>query len=630
MNTSSLKRNLAHVGTNIHYAGASLGSSMKLKFSGGDFDADNDLLHNFRHDVKQIIRAVKFVEKQTERTAASYWPQLFKATARSARNLLALVGEESLAFKDIDRFYDQFDELQMTSEAVVVHPKERQHLVASIHYELVNYLATIDGLQTRVVQLAEAHAAQVKVRTLALVSHMKHILKALKARDKHQARMAKVAWKAERLAKKTAPLSTSEQNDLDSYQLQLGEASDQFASVNTKLKTIAPETLSLVEEFVDELVKWDMCHHRHILDEISSTLRYFAVFHGYVNSKRANSEEEQELIISYDHIIDQWETSCTPARLLIESFVQTIYSKNPELLDEQVDDQDKSLKLSKAWTLVALKVTEKLHVVKAKDKQNGIFTLDSIADPLRSYAKFEDLSLNVSETYHPRKVLEYDQVYPDIPSKPTPPPLPPRDEFHRIHPVYSPTITSTPSNVHINMSTDSLDSIHSDTELSLNTAGSDSDSDADSELSSILLTGNHGVDSAEKQLIRIYNSSKNDITEAPIDTSNWINLDRYKEGTDLFDDRNTASYQLHGLNKFFQKILKNAEKNPEKKILVAKKDFEGIQPGDLSFAEGDEVEVLFDLQSVAHSYNEKGQNWLVAAAGTEPTRRIGFAPNTYF
>ncbi|SGZ51740.1 CIC11C00000003750 [Sungouiella intermedia] len=628
MTTEKFKLGFAHVGSNIHYAGLSFGSSVKNKFTGkNDVSVDDDLIAAFEHDVKQIITAMKFLEKQSRHMALKFWPYFFKNATNSAISLQQLVGEDSLTFDDIQMYYDEFDRLQLTSETVLVHPKERQIVIPSIQYEISNYLVTIDQLQTKVVHLAESNAKYLKSRIEALITHLKHVLKVIKARKSHRAKCDKLEWKTDRLTKKKTPLTDAEQRDLSRLETQLSSAKALHDNISDRLKKVIPECLLLVEEFVESLTKWIICNQSKIYQEIERTIRYFAVFHGYADS------EKDEAGKSYERIIDEWETSNTALRLQIESFLKTIYDKNPQLLDEEVDNNDKTLKISKAWTLMAQKVTEKLHKVKPQDTQNGIFTNHTMADPLRSFTNYCDVSMNVSETYHPQRVLEYSEVHPTMPHIRTPPPLPPRNDSRSIPlPLNSPAGSITPV-IGLGAFAD-VDAINSDSEISLlSSSDSESEGTTVSEVSSILLADDVTPDKAERQIIKLYNFSKNEITEAPLDISLWVNLDKYSNHNDVFDNKNTISYKLHELNRFFQKALDHAKESSdgqERKIVVAKRDFRGVQPGDLSFSVGDKVEVVFDLQSVSATYNNDGKNWFVGTTGDVPHRRIGFAPNTYF
>lgn len=652
--TEKLKLGLAHVGTNIHYAGSSLGSTVKHKFTGHkDTSIDDELIGAFGHDVKQIMTAMKFLERQTHRMAANFWPYFFKSTINSAWTFQQLLGEDSLSFKDIQVYYDEFDRLQLTSESVLVHPKERQLLIPSIQVELTNYVATMDQLQARVYYLAHTNAKLVKIRTEALRTHLKHVMKVIKARSKQKAKCDKLEWKADRLAKRKTPLSDLEQKELTLLETKLSSAKALFDNVNERLKKVIPECLLLVEEFVEELTKWIICNQNQIYEEIERTLRYYAVFHGYVStvkdrqgSKESTKSDEgaasresvpskdtQSDCKTYQQIIDEWETANTPTRLQIESFIKTIYDKDPQLVDKEVDDSDKTLKIAKAWTLMTLKVTEKLHKVKASDIQNGVFTNQTMADPLRSFTKYSDLNMNISETYHPHKILNYDEVHPAGTETRKPPALPPRNDSRPIPlPVNSPGSPVTPI-IGLGFSAESY-SLKSDSELSLSSiSDTESESGTTSEVSSILLADDTSPDRTERQIIKLYNSAKNEIKEAPVDTSLWVNLDSYYKQRSVFDNKNTISYKLHELNNFFHKALEHATESSntlEKKMLEAKKDFEGANPGDLSFAAGDKIEVVFDLQSVSLTYNNDGRNWFVGATGEPPHRRLGFAPNTYF
>lgn len=631
MNKENLKRGLANVGSNIHYASSNLGSSVKNKITGhSDLTSDDELINSFEHDLKQVVKAMKFLEKQLVQMATKFWPYFFKSGMNLAKLLLQLVGEDSLKFKDMDKLYDEFDRLQLTLETVSVHPKERQFTIASNDEELLNYLAALDQLQGRVVFLADLHSKQLKGKTRSLTTHLKHTLKVVKARNKYKEKCAKLEWKSNRLAKKKSPLTGTEQKDLTALQTQLAATAGVFENANERLKKIAPELLALVEEFVDDLAKWIICNQTQITKEIGEAMRYYAVFYGYCGT--TTSQKTEDLLSTYDEIIDVWEVQGTNVRLQVESFIKTIYEKNPDILNKEVDDKDSRLKVAKAWTSVTLKVKEKLHTVKPEDVQNGIFSDHMISDPLRSYLKYHDDNMNVLDTYHPHKVLDYTEVHPDLPLVLSPPPLPPRDDNHQIAlPVASPSM-STPLNRRSSFSSDTLESIHSDLELSLASADSDLESDLETSLSSLLFTETSTFDKAERQIVKVYNLAKNEIKLAPEDFTNWRNLDRYNR-TDAFDNKNTVSYKLQELTGFFQKALDHTEKTKAtqgKQVLVAKRDFAGAEPGDLSFSKGDKIEVVFDLQSVSLSYNEDGRNWFVGTTGQGTQKRVGFAPNTHF
>lgn len=68
----------------------------------------------------------------------------------------------------------------------------------------------------------------------------------------------------------------------------------------------------------------------------------------------------------------------------------------------------------------------------------------------------------------------------------------------------------------------------------------------------------------------------------------------------------------------------------EKTVKVAIHDFSGIEPGDLSFKQGDKIEVLLDFQNIDTLYSSDGVNWVVGLSRVDENNyRIGFVPNTY-
>lgn len=96
-------------------------------------------------------------------------------------------------------------------------------------------------------------------------------------------------------------------------------------------------------------------------------------------------------------------------------------------------------------------------------------------------------------------------------------------------------------------------------------------------------------------------------------------------------DTSSVTYKLEQLNKFFDKILNYTDSTQiERKILQAKYNFAGVEPGDLSFNGGDQVEILFDFQAVDSLYNSSNENWLVGMIKSEQNCRIGFVPSNYF
>lgn len=630
MGEDLLKKNVASIGSNIHHVGASLGSSLgssvKKITRHKDFDADEELIDHLEHDIKQSRKALSFLVAQSDRMAKNYWPHLFKTSIKITKFFLHLLGDDSLRFKDIETYFDEFDNLQTTTELFRVHPKERQFVIPSMQFELHNYLASMEQLQNRVLWLSEMHARLLKLRVNQMLVSLKHILKFIKSRNHQKDSYNSLCHKTEKIMKKRTPLDEKEQHELSALEIKSKEAHTIFQNTNDKLKVVLPESLLLLEEFVDLVTKWTLCHQKEVYEEVDKTLRYYSVFHGFVSLKLEDAEVPEKLIQTYETIMDQWETTITPVRLQIESFLLVIFDKNPNRLDEEIDDKDKSLKASKVWSAMSLKLRDKLHHVKTKDSANGVFTDYIMADSIQSYIKYQNPNVNLSETYHPSKMIDISKVHISVPEKRTPPPLPPRDHHPMSLPVIgSPIMLTTPPSSFGHKSTDSFDSIHSESELS---PASESEDSSLVDVPTVMVSDST-PDRSERSVAKLYNSSKNEISEVPITTTKWRNFDQYMPGKDVFNETNTISYKLLELNKFFLRALAQVEKTDGKTVLIAKKGFEGAEPGDLFFKEGDEVEVLFDLQLVSTSYSNDGRNWFVGSTGTA-NRRVGFAPNTYF
>lgn len=623
MNKEKLQKNLANVGTNIQYAGSSLGSSLKHKLTGHkEHDAESEMIDQCDHDLKQLIKGLQYLKKQVLRLAAKHWPDLFKMSLKTAKVLIVLLGEKSLTFKGIDEFYDRFDALQSSAESFVVHPKEKQFFVPSLQQELFNYLATMAQLLERFVTLGETHAKKVGAKVDPIVRHIKHVRHAIAARNKQRAKCDKLQWKTDKLAKKSL-LSDKELREFEELERRLDFETGIYSNIHSRLKTVIPEFLALADEFVEKLTAWFICHQYQLYKEMNSALEYYATFYGLL-AKSADEDDPSGLLAqSYNKIIEDWESQATPVRLQTESFLSVIYNKNPELLNEEITDKDKRLTINKAWTQVKEKATTKLHKVKAADRGTGIFNEYSEADPLVSFAKYNDPQQNKSETYHPSRVLTQEELYATPSETQTPPPLPPRDENHRINmalPMLFLTPLTTLSSVDLTL--DSSDSLSS---LELMSLHSDSDTESDTfstePTTEVKTAAERGSAVSERIIAEMYNAKKNDITRAPETHPDWP----VSKATAI-DEKSSVSYKLIQLTAFFDRAMRLAESQTDKRSVVATKDYEGVNPGDLSFKQGDKVEVVFDLQSLGVAYNPDGANWFVGSVGL----RVGFAPNTHF
>lgn len=570
------------------------------------YSVDDELLSRFSADIKQCMLAFQFLVALHDKLALKYWPDVLASAQAAARLLLAVLGEDALHFDLLALMYSQFDLLQSRLELVKVHPKERDLALPALHLELVSMCSLLDHLAGEVLPLAAAFAKEIKLRVLLIMVHLKHIRASIKARLAVQKKCAKLEKKVEKLEK--APTSDL----LADARLAYEREAAKLEAYTSKLKASLPESLLLIEEFTDTLTKWAVCHHEQLYGKVARAFLYIAQFHGHIAKDPPLTEA----------IVDQWEMDATPARLRIESLLSAIYERNPDLLNEEIDGEDKTLKLSKMWALMTTNKKVKRHSVKPQDHVSGIFNDHLMADPLVSYAKYSDAALNASETYNPTKVVHVKAIA-EPPARPVPPPLPPRDLTHSIL-LKSPQTPSSPfadwSSSYVPPS--SLATTVSpleETQSELSLVSDDSDSASVSLDTLVPDLGGKG----QEKYVRFYNSQKNEITEAPLLPSQYSDMD-FTPSSSFLDPKNSATLKLFELNSFFEGLLSSGQK------LTATAAFGGQEAGDLAFQEGDEVEVLFDLQLDILSFDPSGNNWFVGAVEHSGVRRVGMAPRNYF
>lgn len=601
------------MGTDIHYAGSSIGSSIKQEVAGKKLsDVDLDLIDQCDHDLKQLSKGIQYLVKQNDRIVTKYWPHLFLASIKTTKVLFSLLGENSLNFENIDEYYEKFDEIQANTESFLVHPKEKQFSIPSLLEELRNYLSTVTQTLERFKYLSKVHANRVLSKVDPLLIQIKHIRQAIAAKNKQKAKCDKLQWRRDKLAKKSVKID-KEAQEFDQLERKLGIENDVYYNIQTRLRSVIPESLSLIEEFVEQLTSWFIFHQHQLYEEIKMALKHFSTFHGFVSQFAGKNDK---MILEYDEIIEEWEVQATPVRLRAESFLRVIYDRDPRRIDEDIDDKEHMLLMSKTWSSVKNKVTTKLHKVSAIDNKIGVFGEHVVADPLVLFKKYYNTLINMSEVYHPSRTLTKKDLVVEPQETSRPPPLPPRDESHRIN-LWQLQGTDSPAafprvDFH-RISEDADESITEDL-LSLK-------SELESEtgaLSTELTESDCGI--AERILISIYNSRKNDITRAPETHKGWQDLKPVKE------EKSSISRELMRLHEFFEEAIKQADERGEKKVAVATDSFDGEQPGDLSFREGDTVEVILDLQLLGATSNTDGKNWFVGMR----RKRIGFAPNTHF
>lgn len=133
-------------------------------------------------------------------------------------------------------------------------------------------------------------------------------------------------------------------------------------------------------------------------------------------------------------------------------------------------------------------------------------------------------------------------------------------------------------------------------------------------------TTNEGLD---RSLVKIYNLSKNSIQESPFILNNALYEIQPSSHRDpiLFDETTSISYRIWKFNKFFDELENRTHIS---KDAIAKYDFKGDKPGDLSFKKGDKLKIIFTFID-----EHENDNWLVGISETDGLKRKGFVPSNY-
>lgn len=596
------------------------------------YSIDYELLTLFSKDVKAAIPAFEFLASQANRIATKSWPRLFKSCRKIVLILIDTIGDESLQFEDMNRFYAQFDSLRTTSEALTMHPKERNFSVPSVQVELENYKIALDHLEARVVELAVIHADQLKLRIAIIVTQLKNCRKSIAYRDQLGKRVSKFEKKIRSMTEKNAMLDVQKRAELAGLEASLEITKGAYDTESTNLKLILPEFLALVEEFLETVTQWTVSFHRLQIHEVKSALEYIKVFHGFQNTKSSSGSDD------YVDIVDQWESDVTSTRLQLESVLQIIFNKNPNRIDEEIDEKDGSLKASKLWTQMSQKMTHRLHKIKTDNIQSGIFDEDVLADPLISFSKYNNHKANLLELYHPSKTINEEDIYVPAKDVPAPPALPPRDLSRKLlfspnmeapSPVFRSGFSPADNGLHRSQSQDSIASASTNSEIMATL----SDSDESASHSDFLdrLPDINRSERSTQLLIKQYNSAKNDITECPILPSKFDSDAFRKSCLMQFEPEHSVSSDILKIYSFFNRAMNLAQKSTKHdKVVVAKRTFVGQNPGDLSFSEGDKIRVIMDLQDDIMTYNPFLGNWFIGATENAEVQRVGFAPTNYF
>lgn len=577
----------------------------KIRHHHLQFSNEDELINHYRDDLSGAISGLKFLVAQMHRLSKYHWARLLALNVKIAQTFMDLIGEHSLQFKDIDKYYHEFDEWQAEETIPTVHPKERQFLIESVNHQLSNYMVTMKQLQGRVVGEWDFYAELVKIRVGEMVGYLKQLIQLIKKRNKKRSKYDKFHGKVDKLMKKTVELDDKERKQLDKLDKELLEAGRQFSRANDRVKAVLPHALALLDEFVENVTKATLCKQLDLYRDIDDCLQYFGSFQGLMDRKEAAPHIPQ-----LETVCDLWDQAATPTRLQIESFISIIHNKRPELLDTEIDSEDKKLKIASTWTKVTDKAVEKNHIVKAKDAKNGVFIDYLEADPLRAFEEYNNPKYNMSDTYHPHKIIKNKELEPEKPtheaSKPAPA-LPPRSNTAgglTKKAQNGPPLPRRGTQLwYVPPEADEADDSDSS---SLSSADSVSSSGASS-LSEVIRDEEYN-----KNVVKLYNSAKNDITEAPV-TAELADTGHHRVPQNVTE-------RLFLLTAMFAKLAADSEPA----VRTAKYDYHGTEPGDLSFREGDAVTIAFDFSP------SNNPGWLVGSVQGKSGQRMGFVPSNYF
>ena len=642
---------------NINSFGESIGGSVKNRFH-HDFDSDDELISHYRHDIKQTIAGLKYILRQLHRFSDFSLPKMFKAHMKSIESFNKILGYNSLQFDGIDEFYHEFDKIETQQELPTMHPKEKTFEIPILNEQLYNYIITIDKLTLNTLEEWDIFYQENKLRIIEMQGYLRGLLKLIKRRNKKQKKFQSLQHKMDKLMKKMTPLDDKENKQLSIIERDLNNIKKIYGGLHSKLTTILPHAFSFLEEFIDSLTNTILSKQTKTYKSIYDVLDSFVVYYGMASKNELESSEN-----GYEDIINAWESSMTPERLKLESFISIIHDKNPELINTEIDDQDKSLKASKMWNKMTHKITNQKFSLKPNDMTNGLFNGHMVLDPLHAFLQYQDPSMNRSETYHPTKLVNENDVYVTDVHKTNnesiaPPPLPPRSNTSQHIPPSLPTprigplgslpaspIPSTPVSQFgfdpVRSKSNSLDtdsmSFKSDSLGDDNNKDDDDDDDDDindsddddseSDNRSALPGYAEVSNRYNRRLAKIYNSSKNNIKQVPVTNNNFINK---PQRTDAFDNSTSITHKLDEFTKFFNKALTIGDTTKTKReYKTAKHDFHGIQPGDLSFKAGEHIEVMFEFKNSLEVPVEG--YWMIGMCGQQQeSPRIGFVPSNYF
>ncbi|KAI5965264.1 uncharacterized protein KGF55_001484 [Candida pseudojiufengensis] len=609
--SNNIGSHIKGAGDHIYTEASHLGHNLKdtVTFHHRDFDQDDELIKNYKHDIKQAKSGLDHLISQNNQFFKKIIPHVMSLNMKIVYEFQNLIGPNSLQFKNIEKYYHEYDVYEAESEIPHIHPKERLFLIDSVNDELFQYMQSIGSLKFYLDNECADYISTVIPKFKSMKKRLNETLKLIKKRDRKREDQDRLDRKIAKLNQKQNPLSEKDQKELDKLQKQFNEVDKSYHAINEKTITILPHLMSFLDEFIEVITKLLICKQTSIYKRIRDTLQYFTRFYGLIN----------ETIPEYDSIISHWEQDATKTRLQIESFLTIVQNKNPELINEEIDDKDKSSTTHKLYLKIANKAIDKKHIVKPKNLSQGMFNDIEESDSIKSFQKYNNPHANESETYHPRKLIDPIEIT-SVTDKPIPPALPPRTSTMSLMPT-KPIHEYQPIPLYSQSAANSMESLSLDDDDT--SVMSDSSSVSSLSSHSMAHYNNEKINSSDRSLKKLYNLAKNEIKISPQPIKQFSNYPIVGETSQLNQIINT-SYKIALLEHLFNKVGK-LNKTPK----LAKFDFQGIEIGDLSFNEGDKIDVLYDLQNIDYLYQQNNLNWVVGLIKDEESYRIGFVPSNY-
>lgn len=652
-------------------------------FKPSHFDLDDEIINGFKLKTSQAIDCLKYLRKNIHRLANSYWPRLFLRNKSVAELFLQLIGP--MTYKGIEEYYTDFDRESALLETLAIHPKEKETINESVSVTLQNYLSSLETVKYEVELKWKKLDVSSKAQLNEMIGQLNGILQLIKKRKVIQVRISNSKHKLDKLEGKDMALETisvelAEHNEdfanishkLKSLLPQVFALLEEFVDDMTKLVLcLHQESFEIVRRELKQYVSFEGLHAESYEDvadqwetsmvEPTAKLEDFLgettpkkdLFSFSLKFKDRKFKGKQKMMFddSSDPLVEMVkfiDPEMFP--LEVELVVREHYPEKIPMKDtiavnvapqNEVSSADITQTSTPPITPTDFAVTaprtpapppsREAPPLPARDvpplpERIGI-ALPDLTLPVLNFdlpglntiltnITLPGISLNgiilpVNSSFPPlppreNSTLNNPHTYPNSPSS-----LPPLPARSKPLPLISANQVRTPlPRTPLQTSYEDIESSASETSSIISDISLDSD-----------VMRNSTPDYVNEKIKIMYNSSKNDIRNAPIPHES----SKYDIHLTNMETASSATYKLQRFNQFFEHVVGSVTEDSDTKMAVAKHTFKGTEVGDLSFNKGDPLEILLDFQKVSSLY-VNGNNWLV---GATEGGRIGFIPSNY-